>query len=358
MAKYKCNICRINIVESPGPPDFCELDGTTNGPWINLETGVIEDAKGRIFGKAQQLGGTKKKWSKKRPGFLTKIRASIIRRLRRIANQITGIISVWRSKLTKRFAFKNIIREAFSLLIISISNIYRRWKISLIVTTVLLIFTLGKLLFIPYWAYLLIIPVFLFMLSIFLLFGSGKKTKNNASLIISGLMIIGMMAFPVREFMHFAKNNISGRWKELHSGDDLDIPDSAYLLKQVNLRSGPGMSYRIICVMHPPNKIKFTESTEGSWQKIRYLEKTGWFYKDPSFFSMSNKEIICRAVPGEGYVNMREGPSAERPVIKTIQRGESLVFVKTNEDGSWVNIKDRSGNKGWIWKPLIAFEVY
>lgn len=48
MSRYRCDICKLETVESDKVPTLCHSCGQSNSPWLNLETGKVESAEKKI----------------------------------------------------------------------------------------------------------------------------------------------------------------------------------------------------------------------------------------------------------------------------------------------------------------------
>lgn len=56
-------------------------------------------------------------------------------------------------------------------------------------------------------------------------------------------------------------------------------------------------------------------------------------------------------VNSKNKINMRSGPSTKTRVVAEVYRG--VVLTKVSEKGKWVKVKHDNGIVGWIYKPLL-----
>ena len=54
-------------------------------------------------------------------------------------------------------------------------------------------------------------------------------------------------------------------------------------------------------------------------------------------------------------VNLRDDPSVNGRIIRTVSSGEILTALKISQDDKWMKVADPSGGKGWLWKKFIVF---
>lgn len=63
-------------------------------------------------------------------------------------------------------------------------------------------------------------------------------------------------------------------------------------------------------------------------------------------------ELEAEVTINTDYINVREGPGLEFPLVKKIYRGE--VYPVVSENNQWIEIMLGSGTTGWVAEWLIA----
>jgi len=113
----------------------------------------------------------------------------------------------------------------------------------------------------------------------------------------------------------------------------------------VNVRTGPGTNNPVHLQLFDGYPLKVVDK-KGSWYKVVDFEKdTGWI---ESSLTRANDTVI---VDAKNYVNMREKPSVNSPVVATVDHG--VVLEKIGMQGSWIKVRHSSGVSGWIYGKLV-----
>lgn len=106
----------------------------------------------------------------------------------------------------------------------------------------------------------------------------------------------------------------------------------------VNMRSGPGMSYKVLDVIPDNAKVEYI-STKGNWIKVKYDGKIGYSYK--SYFNLkveSNKKEGVISV-GTSRLNIRKQPTTTSYIMGKLYTGDKVTIV--GESGDWYKIKTK-----------------
>lgn len=74
----------------------------------------------------------------------------------------------------------------------------------------------------------------------------------------------------------------------------------------------------------------------------------------PSADVQRASERICRVETGygEGYVNIRSGPSMDSPVVAVASQGDQLLVLPGDSFAGWVEIVTAGGLRGFFYAPF------
>ncbi len=116
---------------------------------------------------------------------------------------------------------------------------------------------------------------------------------------------------------------------------------------KANLRKGPGTTYKKTWQVFKYMPFKKLEG-KGNWYKVEDLDgDVHWIYSN-----LVTNKIDCAVVKVD-EANVRSGAGIKfrkkdfSPAIKYDS------FKVINRKGSWVNVIDEFGNKGWIFRKLL-----
>lgn len=93
------------------------------------------------------------------------------------------------------------------------------------------------------------------------------------------------------------------------SGGGIAASKDSYTTDYVNLRTGPGLNYRVMRVLSPNTKIALTGTTQGSWSQVNDAGTMRWI----STTYLSDTPVSARVSPTAGN---QQGPAAP-PVSNT-----------------------------------------
>lgn len=136
---------------------------------------------------------------------------------------------------------------------------------------------------------------------------------------------------------------------------------------KLNIRSGPGTQYRVICTVPCNTKLLLTgkSNTDGTWVQIKTSEgKAGWCCRQ--YLTMdtsgSNEAAILEggssAAVAISKLNLRSGPSTKYAIVCTVPNHTRLTLTgKSNMDGTWVQVKTSEGKTGWCCRPYLQSGV-
>ncbi len=117
----------------------------------------------------------------------------------------------------------------------------------------------------------------------------------------------------------------------------------------LNLRKGPGKSYKVVGYVKHNAKVTDLGETNGEWSKVKSGSKTGWIktmYIDGTTKELGtgNKEL---KLSGSETIKLRKGPGTKYKK-KGICGADDLVKVINTEDG-WAKVTNlTTGKTGWI----------
>ena len=115
---------------------------------------------------------------------------------------------------------------------------------------------------------------------------------------------------------------------------------SSYIQKQVNtnglnMRSGPGTSYRILTTISKGTKLDVISESNG-WSKINYDGRIGYVYSTYlDDISPTYTNLISKTVNTNG-LNVRSGPSTSYSVVGSLSEGDKVSVI--SESNGWSKI--------------------
>jgi N-acetylmuramoyl-L-alanine amidase len=127
----------------------------------------------------------------------------------------------------------------------------------------------------------------------------------------------------------------------------------------LNLRSGPGISFGVVTVVHQGQPLQVLgRNAAGSW----VLVKTGggaqgWANASYLIINVPINSIPVVAEPTTpqavgtvttGALNIRSGPSPVYSVVAVVPGGTALTLMGRNAAGTWVKVRTNAGVEGWV----------
>lgn len=115
----------------------------------------------------------------------------------------------------------------------------------------------------------------------------------------------------------------------------------------VNFRSAPSASAPVIRMLKKGEQVTILDASNAYWYKLQDSSgRTG--YASPSYFSVSSVSTPNAATGTiQKSVSFRTGASVSASRIRFLQAGEQVVIV-SQPNGSWYEIKDSSGQAGYV----------
>jgi SH3-like domain-containing protein len=118
----------------------------------------------------------------------------------------------------------------------------------------------------------------------------------------------------------------------------------AVIGKIVNIRSGPGTKYDILCEAETFYPVILIEKS-GNWYKVKDFEgDVGYIYK-----SLVGK--VSSVITVKEKCNIRSGPGIEHDVLFISNRG--VPFKVLDREGKWIHVQHAAGHEGWIHTSLV-----
>lgn len=139
-------------------------------------------------------------------------------------------------------------------------------------------------------------------------------------------------------------------------------PVAGTVTAQINVRSGPSVSYSSIGILNSGDKIQIIgKDPSGGWYVIAYPsgpQGRGWvtaaYVQASNTTSLSVIEIedSARGVTGKAtqQLNVRSGPGTDYNVLGMIQPDTVMLLTGKNETATWLQIEYAGGlgGRGWV----------
>ncbi|MGG4144476.1 SH3 domain-containing protein [Paenibacillus algorifonticola] len=115
----------------------------------------------------------------------------------------------------------------------------------------------------------------------------------------------------------------------------------------VNFRSAPSASAPVIRMLKKGEQVTILDASNAYWYKLQDSSgRTG--YASPSYFSVSSVSTPNTATGTiKKSVSFRTGAALSASRIRFLQAGEQVAIV-SQPNGSWYEIKDSSGQAGYV----------
>lgn len=136
---------------------------------------------------------------------------------------------------------------------------------------------------------------------------------------------------------------------------------------KLNIRSGPGTQYRVICTVPCNTKLTLMgkSNTDRTWVQVKTSKgKTGWCCRQylSTDASASNETAISEgdssAAVAISKLNLRSGPSTKYAIVCTVPSHTRLTMTGTsNTDGTWVQVEASNGKSGWCCQPYLQSDT-
>ena len=115
----------------------------------------------------------------------------------------------------------------------------------------------------------------------------------------------------------------------------------------LNFRSGPGMSYKVIRVIPAGGIMAHTGAVKNSFFEVGYGGTYGWVHKDYlAPVGSSGDPVIVGSARTKANVNLRSGPSTGHQVLRVVAAGSVVKVSNTVRSGFRYVV--HNGLAGWI----------
>jgi len=135
---------------------------------------------------------------------------------------------------------------------------------------------------------------------------------------------------------------------------------AATISDDVNLRSGPGLGYRILTILPAGATVNVTgESSEG-WYPVRYNDVDGWAYAEyvaiggtaqGSASTTGSAGTRGTATVVTNLLNLRGGPGVSYGVVAQLPYGTTVQVVGDPQAGdgrTWVEVTAKGSGQGYV----------
>ena len=201
-----------------------------------------------------------------------------------------------------------------------------------------------------------------------------SATSHSASIDLPG----GVVPVRMEYFEHEGDATAFLSWSFV-SWSDGDLAVATVKSRNLNIRSGPGTSHRILDNVEQGTELELVgyrdESAEWVMVLVPGKSTQAWVYAPLLNMKLSAARLsiwpgssgnpapspgtMVATVNSVGKLNVRSGPGFTNSVITTVDRGTTLEMVGyRSSDSLWVMIKlPTSGRQAWVYAPLVTTTV-
>jgi len=135
---------------------------------------------------------------------------------------------------------------------------------------------------------------------------------------------------------------------------------AATISDDVNLRSGPGLGYRVLTIVPAGATVSVTGDASEGWYPVRYENVDGWAYAEyvaiggaaqGSASSVGSAGTRGTATVVTNLLNLRGGPGVGYGVVAQLPYGTTVQVVGDPQAGdgrTWVEVVTRGSGQGWV----------
>ena len=117
--------------------------------------------------------------------------------------------------------------------------------------------------------------------------------------------------------------------------------------EKANLRTGPGTKYEKLWQVFQYMPFKLL-STKGNWKQLQDLDGDNYWVHAP----LTTQKYKCAVIKND-QTNLREGPGTQYPKVNWAPVDKYFSMKVLKIENNWVHIQDASGDKAWIYRPLV-----
>ena len=117
--------------------------------------------------------------------------------------------------------------------------------------------------------------------------------------------------------------------------------------EKANLRKGPGTKYEKLWQVFQYMPFKLLK-TKNNWKQVQDLDGDTYWVHAP----LTTQKYKCAAIKNN-QTNLRTGPGTKFPKVKWAPVDKYFSMKVLKIENNWVHIEDASGDKAWIYRPLV-----
>ncbi|HEX6387457.1 MAG TPA: SH3 domain-containing protein [Anaerolineae bacterium] len=135
----------------------------------------------------------------------------------------------------------------------------------------------------------------------------------------------------------------------------------------LNVRSGPGIGYSSITVIHQGQVVSLIgRNNDSSWVRVRLVTgQEGWVNASLIQANVAIGSLPVVPVPTlsavatvtTGALNVRSGPGINFPSTAVVYQGQTVTLLGRNANSSWVQVRLANGHVGWVNTSLVQPNV-
>ena len=117
--------------------------------------------------------------------------------------------------------------------------------------------------------------------------------------------------------------------------------------ERANLRKGPGTKHEKLWEVFKYMPFKQL-GVKGAWKRIQDVDGDIYWVHGP----LTTQKYKC-AVIKNNKTNLRSGPGTKFPKVSWAPQDKFFSMKVLKIKKNWVHIEDSSGDKAWIYRPLV-----
>ena len=137
--------------------------------------------------------------------------------------------------------------------------------------------------------------------------------------------------------------------------------DSAYATRNINVRSGPGLTYGIVDQLTAEEPVDRGDcNSDGTWCYVRHDGENGWVANAylsttaPGQQQDSSQEMSDEPdYRATSQLNIRTGPSTDFAVVDRLETNEKVRRGQCTSDGEWCYVS-HDGADGWVASRFLS----
>jgi uncharacterized protein YraI len=135
---------------------------------------------------------------------------------------------------------------------------------------------------------------------------------------------------------------------------------AATISDDVNLRSGPGLGYRVLTLMPAGATVSVTGDASEGWYPVRYENVDGWAYAEyvaiggtaqGNASSTGGAGVRGTATVVTSLLNMRGGPGVSYGIVAQLPYGTTVQIIGDPQAGdgrTWVEVTAKGTGQGYV----------